>query len=457
MFEYWRTSISRVVLSYGVFFTIWAVCLLNLLQWTTSHYLSAETDRNLVQQIRYLGSLDRQRMLTSLHDYVALETREFNSWGLFDSGGHPLYGNVDRLPGEIEVDGPVHAFSTDRRIHVWYGPGIEVRAIARRLDDGDILLLARDTSMISRVGAIIHNALWWGLLLTLVPGLLGGYWMGRGAIQRIRQLELAILPLRRGDLGQRLPVSSRRDELDQLADIVNVTLGEVERLMGEVKGVCDSIAHDLRTPLTRLRAQLYRLAQGEHDPAREAMLENCVAETDELLGRFRALLRISELEDRHRRAGFVIVDLGECLYRVYELYAPLAEDKDVEMRIELVETPGVQGDPGLLLEAVGNLVSNAIKFTPNHGKVGIQLTLDADGAPRITVSDTGPGIPAALRASVLQRFFRTESSQEVEGHGLGLSIVAAITKLHGFRLEIGGHDGGAMISIRCRAELLKSD
>mgnify|MGYP004703839339 CR=1 FL=1 len=456
MSEYWRTSIFRVVLSYGIFFTIWAVCLLDLLHWTTAHYLSEQTDSNLRHQVRYLANLDRQRMLTSLDDYVALQSREFNSWGLFDSGGHPLYGNVGRLPGEIEVDGPVHSFSTDNHIHVWYGPGIEVRAIARRLNDGDILLLAHDTSVISRVGEIIHDALWWGLLLTLIPGVLGGYWMGRGAILRLRQLEQAILPLQRGELGQRLPVSSRGDELDQLADIVNVTLAEVERLMGEVKGVCDSIAHDLRTPLTRLRALLYRLEQGEREPERIEMVEDCVAETDALLARFRALLRISELEDRHRRAGFVTVDLSELLSRVHDLYAPLAEDKSLDMSLELADVPPVQGDPALLLEAIGNLVSNAIKFTPLHGKVRLQLDVDHAGAPCIRIHDTGPGIPEAQRTSVLQRFYRAESTQSVEGHGLGLSIVAAITKLHGFRLEIGGHEGGAMICIRCLAAPARS-
>jgi signal transduction histidine kinase len=272
----------------------------------------------------------------------------------------------------------------------------------------------------------------------------------------VRAIEAAIQPIMRGNLRQRLPVSSRRDELDLLAGIVNAMLDEIERLMGEVKGVCDSIAHDLRTPLTRVRTQLHRLqrdpdSKGRHDE----LIDVAIVDVDALLDRFRALLRISELEDMHRRAGFAEVNLMNTLQSVREIYAPVAEDKHIGFRLEgNADVPLVHGDPHLLLEALSNIVDNAIKFTPRGGSVSINVVTTTRG-PRIDVIDTGPGIPALERGTVLQRFYRSSSSSHaVTGLGLGLSIVAAIIKLHGFKLEIAdGEASGARISVLCWRDL----
>src|SRR5262249_29045528 len=179
-----------------------------------------------------------------------------------------------------------------------------------QIDTGETLVLARSTSIIDRVRGIIQNALLWGLSLTIIPGVVGGLWLARRPLKRVRAIEAAVQPIMRGDLRQRLPISSRRDELDRLAGIVNTMLDEIERLMGEVKGVCDSIAHDLRTPLTRVRAQLHRLQRDLDTNGTDAeLVDRAVQDVDGLLDRFRALLRISELEDMHRRAGFADVNI----------------------------------------------------------------------------------------------------------------------------------------------------
>jgi len=227
-------------------------------------------------------------------------------------------------------------------------------------------------------------------------------------------------------------------------------LGQLERLLGEVKGVTDNIAHDLRTPLTRLRAQLYRL-QRERPEGEQAtlLIGRCLGETDELLDRFHALLRISELEDLHRRAGFRQVDLTEILRRVHELYAPLAEDKSMQFSLEATAVPTVNADADLLFEAVTNIVSNAIRFTPTGGHITLRTQADARGA-RIDVLDTGPGIAPEEREAVLQRFYRAQRGENRPGFGLGLSIVAAIVRLHGFQLEIGANEPlGTRITIHC--------
>ncbi len=223
-----------------------------------------------------------------------------------------------------------------------------------------------------------------------------------------------------------------------LAAIVNAMLDRIERLMNEVKGVCDNIAHDLRTPLTRLRAQLYRIQQQAPEDSPEALqLDGVIAETDTLMARFKGLLRISELEDHQRRSGFVVLDPLPLLRELHDFYLPLAEEAQISLRLELPETlPAITGDRALLFEALANLLSNSIKFTPPGGEV-VLLAVNDHGSTRIEVIDTGPGIPPSERDAVFQRFYRCDDGNQQSGFGLGLSIVAAIISLHGFNLKIG--------------------
>ena len=448
---HWRATTSRLLLGYGVFFVIWGTVLLGSIYWETTQYLARRTDRDLTHQIDHLRHVDRAHLAAMLDDYIALEDTSYNAWGLFDAQGRWINGDIVRMPPELKIDdGPIRIEARDI-IRQQALPSVDqLHLIAAHLDDGNVLALAHTTGVTAHVGSIIKHALWWGLSFTLVPGLLGGLILNIAPRRRIRQIKAATQAIVRGDLHKRLPISKRDDEVDRLATIVNDMLDQIERLMGEVKGVCDNIAHDLRTPLTRLRSQLYRVQQQmrEDDP-HQTLIERCVTDIDDVLGRFRALLRISELEDRRRREGFVAVDLGETLQHVHELYAPLAEDKQqvVELHIE----PGLiaQADPDLLFEAISNLVANAIKFTPNGGTVAMSAVRVASDRARIEVADSGPGIPAEERHAIWQRFYRGEGSRETVGHGLGLSIVAAIAKLHDFELSIDGGEGGARIGMEC--------
>ncbi len=303
---------------------------------------------------------------------------------------------------------------------------------------------------------IILHALFWAVSLTILPGVAGWHLLRRRPIRRIRAIQASAEAIVAGDLGHRLPLSNRRDELDMLAAIVNAMLDRIERLMNEVKGVCDNIAHDLRTPLTRLRAQLYRIQQQAPEDSPEALqLDGVIAETDTLMARFKGLLRISELEDHQRRSGFVVLDPLPLLRELHDFYLPLAEEAQISLRLELPETlPAITGDRALLFEALANLLSNSIKFTPPGGEV-VLLAVNDHGSTRIEVIDTGPGIPPSERDAVFQRFYRCDDGNQQSGFGLGLSIVAAIISLHGFNLKIGtGENTGARLILECRDNLI---
>lgn len=449
--DHWRSSTTRLILIYGAFFVVWGIVLVGVVYWQTGRYLAHVVDEIVEQRARYLEGVERPMLPKAMESTGALDLRGVMSIGLFGADGSYVDGNIERVPADLPADGAIHVLphGLDRRGRTTREPA---RGLARRLDSGEVLVVARDTSVVDQVSTIIREALLWGISLTVIPGFVGGLLLSRRPLKRVRAIEAAIEPIARGDLGRRLPVSRRGDEVDMLAAIVNRMLGEIERLLVEVKGVCDSIAHDLRTPLTRLRTQLYRLQQsGGGEEGIEPTLEHCIADVDSLLERFRALLRISELEDLRRRSGFADVDLGAILREVHELYAPLAEDGAIAFRLDASSGLAVHGDRHLLFEAFTNLVANAIKFTPARGTVSVRASGEARG-PRVEIADSGPGIPSEEREAVLQRFYRSESGRELpaQGYGLGLSIVAAIVRLHGFRLAIDDNaSGGTRITVDC--------
>lgn len=443
--DHWRTSTVRLLGVYGVFFLVWSVLLIGVIQWDTSRYLSHVVDQILEQRLRYLASLERDKLPEAMAASAALDLRDVMSFGLFDAKGAYLSGNLDSVPQGLPSDGSVRLLheGVPRRGRTRQPPA---RALALALPGGELMVIARDTSVIDQVDVILQRSLLWGLSLLLIPGLIGGFLLSRGPLRRLRAIEAAVQPIMRGDLRQRLPLSARRDELDLLAGIVNTMLAEIERLMTEVKGVCDSIAHDLRTPLTRLRAQLHRMQQ---EPNPSPMLEHCIADVEQLLARFRALLRISEIEDLQRRAGFAAVDLAPTLRQVYEFYVPLAEDKQVDFRLDVPQVlPPLHADAHLIFEALSNLVDNAIKFTPAGGSLCLRARVTG-GAPSIDVLDSGPGIERDERSAVLQRCHRGVTARNEPGQGLGLAIVAAVARLHGLVVDIGSSEmGGARVSLR---------
>ena len=452
----WRSSSSRLLALYSFLFVAWSCILMGVLYYEVSDYLGNLAKHSLMQRQHLFSRFQGEQLDEALATSLTFDMRTVDAYGLFDAQKRPLSGPIQSIPQDLPLDGEIHELSTCIVSDDPNLPQDSCDAVATQTHDGRWLVLVRDNGSLFAVTRIILHALLWGISLTIIPGIAGWHLLRRRPLQRVRAIQASAEAIVAGDLTYRLPLSDRRDELDMLAAIVNAMLDRIELLMHEVKGVCDNIAHDLRTPLTRLRAQLYRIQQQAAEGSPEALqLEDVIGETDTLMARFRGLLRISELEDHQRRSGFLQLDPLPLLQELYDFYLPLAEEGQITLVLDAAEPlPSLVGDRALLFEALSNLLSNSIKFTPPGGEVILRAVND-EGSPRIEVLDTGPGIPEAERVAVFQRFYRCDDTHA--GFGLGLSIVAAIVSLHGFTLEVRNRDnGGAWLTLHCRQSLINN-
>ncbi|HVT59024.1 MAG TPA: ATP-binding protein [Thermoanaerobaculia bacterium] len=431
MSELLRTTSFRVALLLLALFSVAS----GFLYLQTAGYVTGEGDEWLAKEQAELVAVSPagRRGKLGEHPMGSHDPEGRSLSALFDAAGNWIAGSRVSLPKPLPpTDRP---FEFERRES---GQTVPFRGLTHRLPSGEIVLVSRDVSEENEFRGLLAGAMAWGWLMVLVTGLAGAAVSGAGALRRLDAVAGAIERIVGGNLSERLPAGGRVGDLDRLIQVVNGMLDDLERLMHEVKGVSDGIAHDLRTPLTRLLAGLERAhrraaSAGEY----AAAVEEAIVETRGILASFSAMLRISEVEDGARRAGFRTLDLGKVATDVTELYDPLAEGKGVALSLETAG-PGpaeLPGDPSLLFEAIGNLVDNAIKFTPAGGRVTVRVVRD-DGRLGIAVADTGPGIPAAEREAVLRRFYRAEKSRHTTGSGLGLSLVAAVARLHGLRLAI---------------------
>lgn len=441
--DLWRTTTFRLTLLYGAIFAFGVVALMGVVYWRTADYLNRQADLIVEAEAQALSKVGAQALPHRIAVEESRDIRHLLVFGLFSRDGDWITGNARRLPSNLTVDGPPGPLPTAEG----YSPG--ARAVVVRLPWGERLLVGRDVTQLDRIADILVQTLVVSGVTILVAGLALGAALSLRPLRRIREIQAVSRKIMGGDLAARLPSSGRGDELDALADIVNAAMADIERLVDEIKSVGDAVAHDMRTPLTRLRARLYRLHETTADPDAAKALGEALGETDAVLARFRALLRLSELEARQRRSGFEPLALETVVQDVAALYEPAAEAAGVDLRVETHPMPEVMGDPGLLFEAIGNLVDNAIKFTPAGGRTLIRAGVGAQG-PRVDVIDNGPGVPPGEREAVLQRFYRSARDRQRPGSGLGLSLVAAIARLHGFPFELADARPGLRATLHCR-------
>jgi len=438
--EIWRTTTFRLSLLYGGLFAVATVALLGMIYVQTAVYLTHRVDRILYEEANAQRGVAEPTLRQRIDSALPLSAGRISVFALFSPDGRRITGNLATMPPGLEPEGrPLEVFS------IANFPG-GVRLLARRQPSGDVLVVGRDINQLREIRQIIGSALIWSGLLILVAGLICGTAFSVGPLRRLRVLQTASREIAAGNLTRRMPQSLRGDELDMFAGTVNHMLDDMERLMSEVRAATETVAHDLRTPLTHARAQLHRLELGDHDHA--PAIRRVTAELDEVLDRFRAILRISEIENRARTAGFATIDLAEVVDRVAELYQPVAEEAGVRLIAKSISGEAVHADIKLMIEAVSNLTDNAIKFTGRGGRVLLLVARGASG-PVLIVEDNGPGVPNEERAAVLTRFYRSERDRLVPGSGLGLAIVAAIVRLHRFNLRLENAEPGLRVVVDC--------
>jgi signal transduction histidine kinase len=323
-----------------------------------------------------------------------------------------------------------------------------VRLIAQKLPDGDVLVIGRNVDEVEEIAHVVGGALALGLVPAVLLCLAVGVALNGRARKRIIEVNERVERIVAGDLRERLPHRDRDDPFSKLAMIVNGMLDEMESLIRSLAGVGNDIAHDLRTPLTRAWLMLER---GRNSATTLEQLRTVADKTIEALDQglsiVTAILRLAEIEQSQRLAGFGKVALADLVREVVDMYQPIAEDKGIALLIHSPHEPNVHGDRDLLIEAVANLVDNAVKFTPPGGQVEIGL-IRGRGESIVRVKDTGAGVSEHERDAVLRRFYRSDKTGHTSGLGLGLNLVAAIVRLHGFRLTIVP-GAGCVVEIGC--------
>ncbi len=429
-------STFRLSIALGGVFVTGLIVMLGVVYIVLARDMTARSDHILHAAARRLVTVPAEDLPDRIRAELNRDQSGFNYLALVAQDGSVVIGNLHdgRTPPVSRV--------TDVEATSEHGP---LRLLAIRTRRGETLVVGRDITLLRDLRHTLFETLVVSGLLTLLCIAAVAIPFGRAPLRRVRALQSASREIATGNFAVRMPIAGRHDELDQFAATMNATVEEIGRVVAQVKGVTDAIAHDLRTPLTRVRTTLHGLRRGAGDPqAVTAGLDRAAADLDLVLERFAALLRISELEASQRRAGFQMVDLALLAQRVCDLYEPLAEDRDVAL-VATSQPLRIEGDEKLLFEALSNLVDNAIKFTPPGGTVQMAVFEDG-GAPAIEVRDNGPGIAPDQREAVLRRFHRGADAQGLPGSGLGLSVVVAILHLHGFTLRLG--DAGPGLAAR---------
>lgn len=363
---------------------------------------------------------------------------------------NPLYIGLLMRPDGGKITGTLEQTPAEPSTGVddWIEFRVDGRqSVARqlRLPSGELLLIGTDIADERGYVLRVIRASWGAGALVLLLGLGGGVLISRNASRYMAGLTTAVAAVRGGDLRARAPLRGSGDEYDELAGGMNDMLDRIEKLMGGLRHAGDAIAHDLRSPLTRLRTRLevsiLEVEAGRGDP--QAALQQALEDAENLLKTFNAVLAISRLQAAGQAPDPVLFNAAELAAGVAELYEPLAEDKEVEFSAEFESELSVRGNREFLAQALANLIDNAIKYTPSGGAVRLRVRRRSSGEAEFSVTDTGPGVPDADRARIAQRFVRLENSRSEPGVGLGLSLVAAVAEAHGGRLEITEGPGAA--------------
>ena len=452
-----RTTAFRLTLLSAALFALSSFVILSLVYTATAGAAARRADAAINEELARIEARYESGGPQAANRYILQRSvggGEF-LYLLVDDEGRRVSGNISGLPGgQPDAEGWI-AFQYDRAPVEGDETGEasrEARARIIDVDSGYRLFVGVDMEQESRFVAEALNAVLIASGLALALGMVSGAVVSRRFARRLEAINAVSRQVKRGKLDTRAPRTYSGDDLDELSGNFNAMLDRVEHLMQRMRTAGDSIAHDLRLPLTRMRGRLEAaLVEAGDLAAREAALAQAVADVDELLKTFNAVLSLSRLQAGERRRAYEAVDISELIADVAELYEPVCEDAGLDFNCDCPPGLIVTGDRELLAQAIANLIDNAVKYTPGGGAVMLRGRKTSSGKTEISVTDTGPGIPVDERARVLERFVRLEKSRSLPGVGLGLSLVQAIAEVHEAQLILDdgpGAVGGAGPGLR---------
>jgi len=447
--ELLRTTSFRLAVSYLAVFIVSSAAVAAFVSWSAALLIEHQVQDVVDLEAGGLSDRYREHGVSGLAEMISERLRQDSDrrsvYLLLGPDGIRLAGNLYGWPSrQAEADGWVK-FTAERigdRL-----PAAEVMARAYSLPEGYDLMVGRVLIDAKRVDKAINRALVWGLGFTIILGMLGAFISARQLVQRVDSMSKTAHSIISGDMKSRMELSGSRDEFDRLAQSFNEMMDEIERLVESIRTVTDNIAHDLRTPLTRLRSRIdvALLEDTGAKELREAM-EAAIQDADRLLGTFNAVLAISQAESGARLNRFEVLDPSVLAQDVAELYEPLAQEKNQVLSVRVEKALKISGDRHLLFQTLANVVDNSVKYTPCGGHIEISAVKSGDGVV-VAVADSGPGIPHSERERVLERFVRLDATRTSPGNGLGLSLVRAVADLHGADLSLEDNDPGLRLSL----------
>ncbi|MFH1557148.1 MAG: ATP-binding protein [Pseudomonadota bacterium] len=451
-----RTTAFKLLAAYLVVFALFSVAMIAYVAWHTRALIESQVAENVEGEVRFLAEQYRIGGIQRLVIVIDRRTRRPGSsiYLLTNFTGEVMASNVSDLPIGL-LDKPGTRITPYRRSDE---PGAkEFLAFVQvfQLPGGYRLLVGRDIEERDTLRQLVVRPAQGALVLILVLGIAGGIFVTRRVLKRIESMTATSETIMAGDLSGRLAVDGTGDEFDRLAQSLNTMLDRIEALMVGLKEVSDNIAHDLKTPLTRLRNRAEEALRGAHSEEEwRAALETTIEESDSLMRTFDALLMIARAEAGQARDNMVDLDLGAIAENVAELYEPLADEQGMDLRVD-AQPVEVHGMRELLAQALANLVDNALKYgrvaEGERGEIRVSLRRVGDEAV-LEVGDRGPGIAPQDRERVVERFVRLDTSRSRPGSGLGLSLVAAVARLHGGSLAFSDNAPGLRATLRLPAK-----
>lgn len=448
-----KSSAVRITLVYALLFGLSVSIILGFVYWSTIIYETNQTDQDINAEIETLSDVYKSKgypgLLIMLSERVEqLRPGDSTLYLLTDDRYQPLIGNMPDWPSEGFQSGDWVDFQLDDQREDTEGLRYSARARTFVVDNRFNLLVGQGMKDLATLKALVGRALIWGLALTVVLGLIGGLMMRQTLRSRLGAINQTSRKIMQGDLRKRIDTRGTGDEFDELANNLNNMLDQIENGVEGVRRVSDNIAHDLKTPLARLKNRVEELkfkVAGQQDE--EAAVDQIIHEADGLLATFNALLRIARIEYSEQRKSFTEIDVNSILIDLEDLYEPLAEDRGQTLILKIGEPVFLLADRDMLFQAFANLYDNAVKYTPTGGQIVVRSFESADGQWNVEIADNGPGIPKSEHEKVVQRFYRLDQSRNSPGSGLGLALVFAVLKLHQLELVMGDNNPGLKVRI----------